>query len=128
MKPLAIRVALPYHLQNLAKVGPEIILELESPVTIDRLLDSLESKYPMLKGTIRLHETRTRRPLLRYFACQKDISHDPTDQVLPQAIVDGTEPLIILGRRRRWLVPKVHFGTTMTRRPMVCGPSKPKLV
>ncbi len=97
MKPSAIRIALPYHLQILAKVGPEIVLELESPVTVDRLLDALESRYPMLKGTIRLHETKTRRPLLRYFACQKDISHDPTDQALPQAIMDGTEPLIIWG-------------------------------
>ena len=92
-----VRVELPYHLQNLAHVGPEISLEVEGPVTADSVLDALEACYPMLCGTIRDHVTKKRRAFLRYFGCQQDLSHNPTDLPLPDAIATASEPFIIWG-------------------------------
>ncbi len=88
---------MPYHLQTLAKIGSEIRLELPSPVTPDSVLDAIESSYPALRGTIRDHTTKKRRPLLRYFVCEQDISHEPTDKPLPDAVLIGAEPFIIWG-------------------------------
>jgi len=93
----AIRVQLPYHLRNLAKVGSEITLEVPAPVTIGAVLDALEARYPMLAGTIRDHDTLKRRPFLRFFACEEDLSLDPTDKPLPDAVAGGKEPLLIIG-------------------------------
>jgi len=94
----AIRVELPAHLRTLARIpGHEVALEVAEPVTIAHTLDALEAAYPMLRGTIRDHTTRERRAFLRFFACQQDLSLDPTDAPLPAAIADGREPLIILG-------------------------------
>jgi len=92
-----IRVQLPYHLRNLAQVGNEITLEVASPVSITTVLDALEARYPMLRGTIRDHGTLKRRPFLRFFACQEDLSLDPMDNPLPAAVTDGREPLLIIG-------------------------------
>ncbi len=93
-----IRVELPAHLRTLARIpGHEVALEIAEPVTIARTLDALEATYPMLCGTIRDHITRERRAFLRFFACQQDLSLGPMDVPLPAAVVDGREPLIILG-------------------------------
>jgi len=92
-----IRVQLPFHLQNLAHVGPEIVLSVSDPVTADSILDEVERRYPMLCGTIRDHVTKKRRPFLRYFVCQKDFSHRSTDEELPEAIKAGSEPFIVWG-------------------------------
>ena len=92
-----IRVALPYHLRQLAGVGDEIQLQVDGSVTLGTVLDALEAKYPMLRGTIRDHVTKQRRPLLRYFACQEDLSHEPPDTPLPDAIKLGTETFWIIG-------------------------------
>jgi hypothetical protein len=92
-----IRVILPHHLRTLAHAGAEVQLEVEGPVTIRSVLDAIEVRYPMLAGTIRDHVTQQRRPFLRYFACQEDLSLEPPDMPLPDAIVSGTEPFIILG-------------------------------
>jgi sulfur-carrier protein len=92
-----IRVALPYHLRNLAQVGPEITLDVVPPITLRSVLDALEARYPMLRGTIRDHGTLQRRPFLRFFACQEDLSHDPVDKPLPEAVAQGAEPLVVLG-------------------------------
>jgi molybdopterin converting factor small subunit len=92
-----IRVVLPAHLRSLARVGSEVKLEIEGPVTVRTVLDSLEASYPMLVGTIRDHVTQQRRPYVRFFACQEDLSHDPPDQPLPEAVAKGTEPLLIVG-------------------------------
>ena len=93
-----IRIELPAHLRTLARIsGHEVALEVAEPVTIARALDVLEATYPMLCGTIRDHVTLERRAFLRFFACQQDLSLDPTDTPLPNAIIDGREPLIILG-------------------------------
>ena len=92
-----IRVELPQHLRTLAKVGREVQLEVEGPVTQRAVLDALEARYPMLCGTIRDHVTQQRRPFLRYFACEQDLSHDPPDTPLPDAIIQGKEPFIVLG-------------------------------
>jgi hypothetical protein len=97
MTTAIVRVELPYHLQNLARVGPEVLLEVSSPITASAILDALETRYPMLCGTIRDHMTKQRRPFLRYFACRQDLSHDPTDSPLPDSIAAGTEPFIIWG-------------------------------
>ena len=97
MTTAVIRVMLPYHLQNLAHVGPEISLEVEGPITQSSILDTIEARYPMLCGTIRDHVTKKRRPFLRYFGCEKDLSHEPPDSLLPVAIVAGVEPFIIWG-------------------------------
>jgi sulfur-carrier protein len=92
-----IRVVLPPHLRTLAHVGSEVTLEVEGQATIRLVLDELEARYPMLRGTIRDHVTLQRRPFLRFFACEQDLSHDPPDTPLPEAIASGKEPLIVLG-------------------------------
>ena len=92
-----IRVALPYHLRNLARVGSEIELEVAEPVTVRTVVDALEARYPMLQGTIRDHDTKKRRPFLRFFACEEDLSHDSPDNPLPDAVATGKEPLLIIG-------------------------------
>lgn len=97
MTKYTIRVLIPYHLQTLAKVDHEISLEIENPVTPDSVIHAIESAYPMLRGTIRDHVTKVRRPLLRYFVCSKDVSHEPPDTLLPEAVLTGAEPFIIWG-------------------------------
>src|ERR1700675_3561134 len=92
-----IRVILPHHLRTLAKVGDEVTVGLNSNATVKSLLDALEEKYPMLRGTIREHNTLKRRPLVRFFACGQDISHESPDAPLPDAIVKGDEPFFIMG-------------------------------
>jgi molybdopterin synthase sulfur carrier subunit len=92
-----IRVELPAHLRTLAQVKGEVCLEVEEPVTIGRVLDTLEARYPALKGTIRDQGTKVRRPFLRFFACEEDLSHGAMDEELPGRVVRGLEPLIILG-------------------------------
>ncbi len=92
-----VRVVLPAHLRNLAQVGGEVELEVTAPVSVATVLDALEERYPMLRGTIRDHVTRKRRAFLRFFACMEDLSNDPTDRPLPAAIAAGTEPLLVVG-------------------------------
>ncbi len=92
-----IRVVLPHHLQTLARVGAEVELDVAAPVTRRTVLDALEARYPMLAGTIRDHVTQQRRPLVRFFACEQDLSNEPADAPLPDAVVSGTEPFIIIG-------------------------------
>jgi sulfur-carrier protein len=92
-----IRVVLPAHLRTLAHVESEITLEVAGAVTIGSVLDAIEARYPMLKGTIRDHVTRERRAFIRFFACEEDWSHDPVDKPLPDAIAKGAEPLMIIG-------------------------------
>ena len=92
-----IRVVLPPHLRTLAHVGAEVTLELQGPLTLGAALDELEARYPMLQGTIRDHVTKKRRPFLRFFACEQDLSHEPYDILLPDAVAKGVEPLIVLG-------------------------------
>ena len=92
-----IRVILPHHLRTLAKVGDEVHVDLNGSATVKDVLDALENKYPMLRGTIREHNTLKRRPLVRFFACGDDISHEPPDAPLPDAIVKGEEPFFIMG-------------------------------
>lgn len=92
-----IRVELPQHLRTLAKVGIEVQLEVAGPVTQRSVLDALEARYPMLRGTIRDHVTQQRRPFLRFFACEEDLSHESPDAPLPAAVASGKEPLIVLG-------------------------------
>ena len=92
-----IRVVLPHHLRTLARVGDEIELDVDGHATQRSVLDALEAKYPMLRGTIRDHGTRERRSLVRFFACGEDVSHDPPDAPLPDAIATGAEPFFIMG-------------------------------
>jgi molybdopterin synthase sulfur carrier subunit len=92
-----IRVILPPHLRGLARIRGEVELEVESPVTQRSVLDALEARYPMLRGTIREHVTQQRRPFLRFFACEEDLSHEPPDAPLPDAVATGAEPLLIIG-------------------------------
>ena len=92
-----IRVVLPYHLRNLAKVGSEVQLEVEGMVTQRSVLDALEARYPMLRGTIRDHVTQKRRAFLRFFACLEDLSHESPDAPLPAAVASGAEPYFIVG-------------------------------
>ena len=92
-----IRVILPHHLRTLARVGDEVRVDVNGSATVKSLLDALESKYPMLRGTIREHETLKRRPLVRFFACGDDISHESPDTRLPDAIVKGDEPFFVMG-------------------------------
>jgi sulfur-carrier protein len=92
-----IRVILPAHLRTLAHVGSEVQLEVEGRVTQRSVLDALEARYPMLRGTIRDHVTQQRRPFLRFFACEEDLSHEPPDTPLPDAVVSGVEPFLIIG-------------------------------
>ena len=92
-----IRVILPPHLRGLAGVRGEVQLEVEGPATQRSVLDALEARYPMLRGTIREHVTQQRRPFLRFFACEEDLSHEPPDAPLPDAVASGAEPLLIIG-------------------------------
>jgi hypothetical protein len=92
-----IRVALPYHLRNLAKVEGEVQLQLEGPATLRSLLDALESRFPVLRGTIRDHVTLRRRPFVRFFACEQDLSHEQPDTALPEPVAAGAEPFMIVG-------------------------------
>jgi hypothetical protein len=92
-----IRVVLPFHLRNLARVGDEVQLDVAGPITIQAVLDTLETKYPMLRGTIRDHGTMKRRPFIRFFACKEDLSLEPPETPLPDEIVKGTEPFLVIG-------------------------------
>jgi sulfur-carrier protein len=91
------RVILPHHLRTLAQVGVEVELNVQGPVTQWSVLDALEAAYPMLRGTIRDHTTLQRRPFLRFFACEEDLSHESPDAPLPDAVASGAEPLLIIG-------------------------------
>jgi len=92
-----IRVILPAHLRLLAKAAGEVELEVEGPATLRSVLDALEARYPMLRGTIRDHVTRERRPFIRFFACAEDLSHESPDALLPEAVAAGREPLLLVG-------------------------------
>lgn len=92
-----IRVMLPYHLRRLAGVDGEVKIEVEGQVTQRSVLDALEARYPVLCGTIRDHVTQERRPFLRFFACEEDLSHEPPDSLLPDAVAKGTEPFMVIG-------------------------------
>ena len=92
-----IRVTLPYHLRTLARTGAEVSVEPAEPVTARSVLDALEAAYPMLRGTIRQHDTLERRPFLRYFACGEDVSLVSPDEPLPEAVVSGKEPFMVIG-------------------------------
>ena len=92
-----IRVVLPYHLRALARVGEEVELEIDDPPTIGAVLDAIEARHPVLRGTIRDHGTRKRRAFIRFFACKEDWSHESPDKPLPDAIASGAEPLMIIG-------------------------------
>jgi molybdopterin synthase sulfur carrier subunit len=92
-----IRVVIPPHLRTLAHVQGEVELDVPAPVTTRSVLDALEARYPMLRGAIRDHVTLQRRPFLRFFACEQDLTHDPPDTPLPDAVVSGKEPFIVLG-------------------------------
>lgn len=92
-----IRVVLPAHLRTLAHVNGEVQLELEAPATLRGVLDTLESRYPVLRGCIRDHVTLRRRPFVRFFACEQDLSHDPPEMPLPEPVVKGVEPFLIIG-------------------------------
>jgi molybdopterin synthase sulfur carrier subunit len=92
-----IRVALPHHLRKLARVDGEVELEVEGPVTQRAILDALEARYPVLRGTIRDHVTQKRRAFVRFFACEQDLSHDSPDTPLPDAVATGVESFVVLG-------------------------------
>jgi len=94
---VSIRVELPPHLRTLAHVGHEVEIQVEGPVTQRSVLDGVEERYPMLKGAIRDHVTKQRRAFLRFFACQEDLTHEPPDAPLPEAVASGKEPFIVLG-------------------------------
>ncbi len=92
-----IRVVLPTHLRTLARVGREVAIEVDAPATQRTVLDALETAYPMLRGTLRDHVTQRRRPLVRFFACERDLSHEPPDAPLPDAVATGKEPFWVVG-------------------------------
>jgi sulfur-carrier protein len=92
-----IRVVLPAHLRTLARVGEQVEVRVEGPVTQRSVLDALEASYPVLRGTIRDHATRRRRPFVRFFACEQDLSHEPVDAPLPEAVASGAEPYLVVG-------------------------------
>ncbi|MFO7682101.1 MAG: MoaD/ThiS family protein [Chloroflexota bacterium] len=92
-----IRVTIPHHLRTLAGTGAEVSLAVAEPVTIQAVLDELEREYPVLRGTIRDHVTKERRPFLRFFACMEDLSHEPPDTPLPYSVTAGAEPFMIIG-------------------------------
>ena len=92
-----IRIVLPAHLRTLAKVSDEVTLDLQRQATVGSVLDALELRYPVLRGTIRDHVTHQRRPFVRYFACEADWSHEPPDTPLPEAVVSGAEPFLVVG-------------------------------
>ena len=92
-----IRVILPQHLRTLAGVNGEVTVEVDGTVTLGSVLDAIEHAYPVLRGTIRDHATAKRRPFVRFFACEEDLSHDPPDVLLPPAVVSGAEPFLVVG-------------------------------
>jgi len=92
-----IRVVLPHHRRNLARVGDGVEIEVEGTATQRSVLDAIEAAYPVLRGTIRDHVSRQRRPFLRFFACEQDLSHEPPDDPLPEAVAAGKEPFLIVG-------------------------------
>ena len=92
-----IRVVLPHHLRNLARIEGEVWLEVASPLTVQSILDALEARHPVLRGTIRDHGTLKRRPFIRFFACKEDLSLDPPGTVLPEAVATGVEPFLVVG-------------------------------
>jgi molybdopterin synthase sulfur carrier subunit len=92
-----IRVVLPQHLRKLARVDREVEIEIAGPVTQRTILDTLEALYPMLRGTMRDHVTQRRRPFVRFFACERDLSHDSPDDLLPEAVATGEEPFLVVG-------------------------------
>ena len=92
-----IRVVLPQHLRTLARVGEEVQLQVEGPATQRAVLDALEARYPVLRGTIRGHTHQCRRPFVRFFACEQDLSHEPPDQPLPEPVATGAEPFLVVG-------------------------------
>lgn len=92
-----IRVVLPAHLRNLARIGGEVELDVAPPVTQRAVLDALEERYPVLRGTIRAHDGGQRRAFVRFFACERDLSNEPPDAVLPEAVAEGTEPYLVIG-------------------------------
>ena len=92
-----IRIVLPHHLRTLARVGDEVELDLEGAVTQRAVIDALEARYPVLRGTIRDYVTNERRPFLRFFACERDLSHQPADAPLPDAVALGSEPFLVVG-------------------------------
>jgi hypothetical protein len=94
---MTIRVALPFHLRNLARVEGELLLDVVAPVTVCAVLDALETRHPVLRGTIRDHVTLKRRPFVRFFVCKEDWSLEPPDTALPEAVLSGAEPFLIVG-------------------------------
>jgi len=92
-----IHVVLPFHLRNLARVDGEVELEIVGPATVNAVLEALETRFPVLRGTIRDHGTLKRRPFIRFFACKEDLSLDPPDTPLPEAVSNGTEPFLVVG-------------------------------
>lgn len=97
MSGSTIRVVVPYHLRTLAKVGDEVTVEVTGTVTQRSVLDALEARYPVLRGTIRDHVTKQRRPFVRFFACEEDLSHESPDAELPAPVAAGTEPYLVVG-------------------------------
>jgi hypothetical protein len=92
-----IRVVLPAHLRTLARVDGEVAVHVREPITLGAVLDAIEAKYPMLRGTIRDHVTQERRAFVRYFACEQDLSHESPDTLLPGKVASGTEPFLVVG-------------------------------
>jgi hypothetical protein len=92
-----VRVELPAHLRTRARVGSEVTVVIDGPATQRTVIDALEARYPMLRGTIRDHVTEARRPFLRFFACEEDLSHEPPDALLPDAVARGREPFMVVG-------------------------------
>jgi hypothetical protein len=94
---MSVRVVLPAHLRTLARLDGEVKLDVTGPITPRSVLDALEERYPVLRGTIRDQTTHRRRPFLRFFACEQDVSHEPADQPLPEAVATGAEPFLVVG-------------------------------
>ncbi len=94
---IVIRVVLPFHLRTLARTEGEVLLEVPEPITLRSVLDALETRHPVLRGTIRDHDTLKRRPFIRYFACKEDLSLEPPDTPLPGPVINGTEPFLVVG-------------------------------
>ena len=92
-----IRVELPYHLRMLGKINGDVELEVDAPVTLRSVLDALESRYPMLRGTMRDHVTGARRPMIRFYACEQDLSNESIDAPVPEAVASGAEPFLVIG-------------------------------
>jgi hypothetical protein len=113
-----IRVVLPYHLRTLAQIDGEVKLEVNGPATQRSVLDALEARYPMLRGTIRDQVTGQRRPMLRFFACEQDLSHEPPDAPLPDAVATGAEPFFIVGAIAGG---KPGYGRMIARPDARCG-------